>query len=80
LPFFIGEDMDDKESKSFRYRFKVDEEVAEMYAKSNCKECFGKGVVRSQQGTGGGTIRRGGSVIQSINYCQCVRKNQRKYG
>ena len=62
-----------------QYKYIVDEDVAEMYAKFRCKHCHGRGVIRTQVGIEG-TIRRDQPIVERTDYCSCVKKNQKKYG
>jgi hypothetical protein len=61
-------------------RYTVDPDVAEMYAKSNCKHCHGLGIIRTQTGMHTTTIRYDRPVVEHMNYCVCTRKNAKKYG
>lgn len=62
-----------------RFKHGVDTDVAELYAKETCKQCYGRGYLVYQRGWGTTTIRNDRPVLQYIEYCSCTRKNMRKY-
>jgi len=70
--------MKEKE-KGLRYTHAVDPDVAEMYAKGNCKLCQGRGLVRIEHNFGD-PIRNDSQVAVKADYCQCVHKAAKKYG
>jgi hypothetical protein len=68
-----------KPDKSLVYRTTMDFDVAEMFAKSNCKHCYGRGYIETETGDISGTIRKGHPNAKSSSYCRCVHKNAKKY-
>jgi len=70
--------MKEKE-KGLRYQHEIDFDVAEMYAKSNCKHCYGRGIVQMDHNFGD-PIRKDRQKATKVDYCQCVHKMAKKYG
>jgi len=68
-----------KKSFQGRYKYQVDPDIAELYAKERCKTCYGKGYLVYQTGVGTTTIRNDRPILQRLEYCSCTRKNVRKY-
>ena len=63
------------------HTYQVDPDVVSLYAQENCKECYGRGYVKVQLGTGkGGTIRNDRPITEFVDRCSCTLKAMKKYG
>lgn len=58
------------DEQEFRYRTKIDPDIAYEFAKHNCKKCFGRGLIRYEDIN---------SLEPRYDYCQCVRNKMRRY-
>ncbi len=63
------------------YTTSVDPDVVSLYAQEGCKDCYGRGYVITQIGTGRNiTIRNDRPIQTFMNRCHCTSKAMKKYG
>jgi len=63
------------------YTTSIDPDVVSLYAEESCKDCYGRGYVIVQIGTGKSiTIRNDRPIKTFMNRCGCTNKAMHKYG
>ena len=63
------------------HTYQVDPDVVSLYANEACNECYGRGYLTMEIGTGkGGTIRKDQPVHTYLERCSCTEKAMKKYG
>jgi len=62
------------------YTHNIDPDVLGLYAKENCKHCYGRGYTIVDIGDGKNTTIRGDKIQTILNRCSCTAAAMKKYG